>query len=142
MSTGECKKFLSEIARSPKALRASTLKYYFRLKKRSRHAPCDSQQFPLSGKYPDNCGFAEFRQVDCAAMADTGGTFRRRNHGRKFRQHQARMKKKLVERIGCLGVFQLFQAVRFINRKFSDRRPFECGQVPARTQRFSEIVSQ
>lgn len=62
-----------------------TLKYYFRLKQCPCHPTGDSQQFPLADKYPDDGGFAEFRQVDCSAVADPGGTFWRCDHGRKFR---------------------------------------------------------
>ena len=122
--------FLRETPEAQK--RTSTLKYYFRLEKRSGYPARNRQQFPLSGKYPDYGSFAEFRQVDRAAMANSGGTFRRCNHGGKFRQHQPGMEKKLVERICRLGLLQLFQAVRFVNREFADRRTFEYGKVPAR----------
>src|SRR6476620_3942868 len=119
-----------------------TLKYYFRLEQRSRYPAGNCQQFPLPGKHTDDGGLAEFWQVDRAAVADSGGTFRRSNHGRKLRQHQPGMKKKLVERVARLSLFQLFQAVCFIDCEFSDSRSFECDQMSAIAQLFSQIVRQ
>ena len=48
-----------------------------------------------------------------------------------------RMKKKLVQRVAGLGLFQLFQAVRFFDREFADRRTFERRKMPARPQLLS-----
>jgi hypothetical protein len=82
---------------SPRSLKHEAnrlaLKYYLRLKKRARHPSRDSQQFPLSGEDSDDGGFAEFRQVDCSAVADPGRAFRRSNDRWKFRKHQAGMEK-------------------------------------------------
>ena len=52
------------------------------------------------------------------------------------------MEKKLVKRVACLSLFQLFQAVRFVNREFTDGRTLERGKMPAAPQFFSQIVRQ
>ena len=59
-----------------------TMKYYFRLEECTCNPLGDGKQFPLSGEDPDRTGLAEFRQIDCATMANPGRTLRRCHHGR------------------------------------------------------------
>ena len=114
-----------------------TLKYYFGLEQRPGDPPGDGQQFPLAGKYPACGSFAGCGQVDRAAMSGSGGTFRRSHDRGKFRQYQSRMEEKLVERVSALGLFQLLQAVRFVNRELTDSRAFERGKMSSASQLFS-----
>jgi hypothetical protein len=100
----------------------------------------DSQQLPLPCEYPDGGGFTKFWQVDCAAVSNPGRTFRRSNHGGKFRQYQPGMKKKLVKHLARLGLIQLFQAVGFVNCEFAHSRPFERGKMSSASQFLSQIM--
>src|SRR5689334_7412916 len=90
------------------------------LKKRSRDASRDADQFPLPVKHLDQLGFRELRQIHGAPIADLHRTLIIRANAGQVWQQFARMYEEFFQRFLLCGRLKFLEAVTIVDTKFSD----------------------